>query len=107
MWQLVLIATAGNALGGLSAYYLGRLGDYAKIEKYIGVNKEKANQYKNRLRGVGNWCAFLSFVPIIGDVLLIALGLAKASAFPVIVFMTLGKLLRYLFVASLVTIIMK
>ena len=32
-----LVATTGNWLGGLSSYYLGRLGNWSLIEKYFRI----------------------------------------------------------------------
>lgn len=100
LWQLVLIATLANTLGGVTAYWLGRLGDYGKIERYAGVSEEKAKNFKDRVRPLGTWAAFFAFVPFIGDVLIVALGLIKAPAIPSIALMGLGKLLRYIVVAN-------
>lgn len=97
---MVLIATLANTLGGVTAYWLGRLGDYGKIERYAGVSEEKAKNFKDRVRPLGTWAAFFAFVPFIGDVLIVALGLIKAPAIPSIALMGLGKLLRYIVVAN-------
>ena len=39
-WLCVLAATLGNTLGGLTCYWLGRLGRIDWIEKYLGVKRE-------------------------------------------------------------------
>ncbi|MBH48918.1 MAG: hypothetical protein CME71_12190 [Halobacteriovorax sp.] len=100
MWQLVLIATIGNSLGGLTAYYLGVLGEVGKIEKYVGLKQEKMKIYKERANRFGSLCAFFGFLPFVGDFLIVALGLCGVSAFKVFPLMMLGKMLRYLVVAA-------
>ena len=40
-WTCVLVATLGNWLGGMTCYYLGRLGKIEWIEKYLRIKKEK------------------------------------------------------------------
>ena len=47
------------------------------------------------IRGKGSWIAFLSFLPVIGDAILVVLGLMRANAIIVAISMTLGKLARY------------
>lgn len=99
-WWLIFVATVGNTLGGITAYILGRLGDYGKIERFIGIKEDKAEAFKNRVRPYGAWCAFFGFLPLIGDVIIVALGLINTSATSTIAFMGLGKLIRYIVIAS-------
>ena len=40
-WGCVVSATAGNWLGGITCYYIGRLGKTAWIEKYLKLSHEK------------------------------------------------------------------
>lgn len=100
LWQLVLIATIGNTLGGLSAYYLGVLGDFGKIHKYTGLKEGNIKTYKEKVNRFGSWCAFFGFLPFVGDFLIVALGLARVSLYRVLPLMMLGKFLRYLGVAA-------
>ena len=90
-----LSTTAGNALGGLTCYWIGHLGKMEWIEKYLGVKKEQMDKAKRFIKGKGSWIAFLSFLPVIGDAILVVLGLMRANAFIVAISMTLGKLARY------------
>lgn len=99
-----LSTTAGNALGGLTCYWIGKLGKMEWIEKYLGVKKEQMDKAGRFVKGKGSWIAFLSFLPVIGDAILVVLGLMRANTFIVTVSMTLGKLARY---AILVTTTLK
>ena len=40
-WSCVIVATMGNWLGGMTCYYLGRLGKIEWIEKYFRIKREK------------------------------------------------------------------
>ncbi len=90
-----LSTTAGNALGGLTCYWIGHLGKMEWIEKYLGVKKKQMDKAERFIKGKGSWIAFLSFLPVIGDAILVVLGLMRANAFIVTISMTLGKLARY------------
>ena len=49
------------------------------------------------LQGRGAATAFFSFLPVVGDVIALVLGLLRANLFIVNTTMFLGKLLRYIF----------
>ncbi|HAW21000.1 MAG TPA: hypothetical protein DCX14_12530, partial [Flavobacteriales bacterium] len=41
----VIVASAGNTLGGMSSYGLGRLGNHEKILKYAGVSSNSTRRW--------------------------------------------------------------
>lgn len=45
---------------------------------------------------LGNWLALLAWVPIIGDLITLALGFYKAKPFGTMVLLLVGKFLRFL-----------
>ena len=47
----VLSATLGNTLGGMTCYYMGRLGRIDWIEKYFKVKREKIERMQHFLQG--------------------------------------------------------
>ena len=94
-WTCVFVATAGNWLGGMSCYYLGRLGKIEWIEKYTGVKKEKIDKLADRMKRHGNWLAFFSFLPAIGDPIAVAAGYFCCNVYIVTVSILLGKFVRY------------
>lgn len=95
-WTSVLVATAGNWLGGMTSYYLGRLGKIEWIEKYTGVKKEKIDRFSSRMQKYGDWLPFFSFLPVIGDVIAVAAGFFRSSWWLVSISMLLGKFVRYI-----------
>lgn len=95
LWALAA-ATAGNALGSMTTYGLGRLGKLEWLQKYCRLTPGQIIQARQRAEKWGIYAAFLCFVPVIGDVLAVALGLMRFPAGRFAAAMTLGKLLRYL-----------
>ena len=85
-----LSTTAGNALGGLTCYWIGHLGKTEWIEKYLGVSKKQMDKAERFIKGRGSWIAFLSFLPVIGDAILVVLGLMRANTVIVAISMTIG-----------------
>jgi len=94
-WTCIWIATAGNWLGGMSCYYLGRLGKIEWIEKYLRVKKEKMDMFMSKLHKYGDWFAFFSFLPGIGDIIAVASGYFRCRWWIVAISMLLGKFVRY------------
>ena len=94
VWSTVS-TTAGNALGGITCYWIGHLGKTEWIEKYLKVGKKQMDRAERFIRGRGSWMALFSFLPVIGDAILIVLGWMRANVWIVALSMTLGKLARY------------
>lgn len=94
-WVVIAIATAGNFLGGLTSYGVGRAGKWEWIEKF-GVKPETLEKQKAKIDKYGSWAALMSWVPIIGDVIAIALGFYRTKFIPSAIFMFIGKAGRFI-----------
>ncbi|MEY8708802.1 YqaA family protein [Bacteroides faecichinchillae] len=92
----ILAATLGNTVGGMTCYYMGRLGKISWIEKYFKVKKEKIDKMVTFLQGKGALMAFFTFLPAIGEVVAIALGFMRSNTWLTVTSMFIGKLLRYI-----------
>ena len=92
----VLSATLGNTIGGMTCYYMGRLGKIDWIEKYFKVKKEKVDKMVRFLQGKGALMAFFAFLPAIGEVISIALGFMRSNIWLTTTSMFVGKLIRYI-----------
>ena len=93
-WIVIAIATAGNFLGGLTSYAIGRLGEWEWIEK-LGVKPETLERQKTRIDRYGAWIALLSWVPFVGDIFAVALGFYRVKFVPSALFMLIGKAGRF------------
>ncbi len=94
--QCIAVATLGNWLGGMSSYYLGYLGKWEWIEKYLRVKPEKIEQWHERMYKRGAVFAFFSWLPLVGDVFAVGLGVLRANWKITAIAMLAGKFLRYL-----------
>lgn len=97
-WGCVIVASVGNWAGGMTNYFLGRLGKVEWIEKYLKVKKEKIDKIQNWLEGKGAIMAFFSFLPVVGDIIALALGFMRANVYVVNVAMFAGKFIRYVLI---------
>ena len=91
----VFVATAGNWLGGMSSYAIGYLGKWEWIEKYLRIKRETIEKWHKRLYKRGAIFAFLSWVPGVGDIFAVSLGLLRTNIWITAVAMLAGKFLRY------------
>jgi membrane protein YqaA with SNARE-associated domain len=101
----IAVATAGNTLGGISIFYLGYLGKKEWIEKYGKVKMEKIDAINPKLQKYGPWSALISFVPVIGDVLILGLGFLRISPKLTLLCMFTGKFARYWLLAETVRLV--
>lgn len=92
-WLLVLIATMGNSLGGVTNVILGRLFPLRKTSRW----QDKATGW---LRRYGAATLLLSWMPVIGDLLCLLAGWMRMSWGPVLFCLCLGKALRYVVIAG-------
>ena len=95
-WTCVFVATAGNWIGGMSSYYVGRLGRIDWIEKYFRIKKEKIDRFMSKFHKYGDWFAFFSFLPGIGDIIAVASGFLRCRWWIVAISMLTGKFVRYI-----------
>lgn len=91
----IISATLGNWLGGLTSYWVGYLGRWDWIEKYLKVSRTKLEKQQNNITKYGSILALMTWLPIIGDVMAVALGFYKVDFKKSAVFMLIGKCLRF------------
>lgn len=94
-WGLILYGTAGNVLGGLFNYGVGRMGRLDWIEKYLHVKKKDLDKAQRFMAGHGAWMGFFAFLPVLGSAITILLGLMRANIVISTTSMAIGKFLRY------------
>lgn len=91
---LIVVATLGNTLGAMTSWGVGRLISI----KYSTEKLEKESQQKAvaRLQHYGSPVLLLSWLPVIGDPLCVAAGWLRIHWLQSLVFIAVGKLLRYI-----------
>ncbi|NIF23310.1 YqaA family protein [Candidatus Pantoea multigeneris] len=92
VFALVTMASLGNTLGGLTNIIIGRLLPL----KQQGRWHQKAITWLNRL---GPAALLFSWLPLIGDVLCVLAGWLRLAWGPVVLYLAIGKTLRYVVIA--------
>ena len=88
LWPALLIATAGNTLGGMVTFGMGWLLPQTQQLKHV-----------EKLRHYGTPALLLAWVPLIGDALCLAAGWLRLNWWQAALFMALGKFARYWVIA--------
>lgn len=96
LYTAVFVATAGNWLGGMSSYGIGYLGKWEWIEKYLRVKRETLEKWHDRLYKRGALFAFFTWLPAVGDIFAVGLGLLRTNVWITAIAMLAGKLFRYI-----------
>ena len=97
---LTVVATIGNTIGGITCFLLGYLADKEMLWRLFRISDKKMKRADELIQKYGSWTAALSFLPALGEVILVALGIMRVNKYKVIAVMALGKFLRYAFVAA-------
>ncbi len=93
----IAIASIFNTLGGMTNYFLGKLGKTDWILKITKIKKEKFYKIQEYILKYGVWMALFTWLPWIGDPLAVLLGFMRADKRYVFLLMFLSKTLRYVF----------
>ena len=101
LFMLITIATLGNTLGAMTSWGIGRLISI----RYSTEKLSKASQQKavERLQKYGSPILLLSWLPVVGDPLCVAAGWLRIHWLHSLIFIAVGKLLRYIVVVYLVS----
>jgi membrane protein YqaA with SNARE-associated domain len=91
-WPAVLVATAGNTLGGALTWWMGYGAEQA-TEKL--THKKPDSRALRWLERFGAKACLLSWLPIVGDPLCAVAGWLKLPFWPCVGYMLIGKFARY------------
>lgn len=103
-WALLAVASAGNVLGSVINWLLGRYLEHFRQRRWFPVSEARLQQAQHWYTRYGRWSLLLSWMPIIGDpltlvagvmrerlwVFLLIVGLAKTARYAVLVWLVLG-----------------
>ncbi len=109
-WPAIFVATVGNTLGGMLNWWMG-YGAHGAVEKLrhgheaadrnaevsaLASAKSRAHlRALDWLKRLGPKACLLSWLPVIGDPLCAVAGWLRLPFWPCVVYMAIGKFLRY------------
>lgn len=101
IWILVAVATAGNTLGSVLNWLLGRYCLHWRDRRWFPFKQATLERAAERFNRFGLWSLLLAWLPIVGDPLTFAAGMFGVR-FPIFVtLVAIGKAARYIAVAAL------
>ena len=98
-WAVMVVATAGNTLGGAISWWMG-WGAHRVVD---GVRHSATHlRALNWLQRLGPKACLLAWLPVIGDPLTAVAGWLKLPFWPCMLYSAVGKFLRYVIMTSAV-----
>ena len=117
-WAAVLVATAGNSLGGVITYWMGA-GAHLAFQRWrrprpetsgaAGTVPRPSNQQTRAQAWVDRFGApilLLSWLPVVGDPLCAVAGWLRLPWLPCLIFIVIGKFARYLVLGGVLKLLL-
>jgi membrane protein YqaA with SNARE-associated domain len=101
-WALLAVASAGNVLGSVINWLLGRYLEHFRQRRWFPVSAARLQQAQHWYTRYGRWSLLLSWVPIIGDPLTLVAGVMRERLWVFLLIVGLAKTARYAVLAWLV-----
>ncbi len=97
-WPAILVATAGNTLGGAVTWWMG----YGAERAYESLAHRPPQEVRalKWLERFGAKACLLSWLPVVGDPLCAVAGWLRLPFWPCLAYMAVGKLLRYVLMTA-------
>ncbi len=99
---LLVAASAGNILGAVVNWALGRYCLHWQDRKWFPVSPKQLDRAGRWFSRYGFWSLLFAWVPIIGDPLTFAAGVLRIRLLPFLILVTISKTGRYLMVLEFV-----
>ena len=95
VWVLLAVATAGNVLGAVINWALGRFMIRYADRRWFPVSRGQVDRASRWYARWGHWSLFGSWLPLIGDPLTFAAGVLREPFWRFLLVVTLAKGGRY------------
>jgi membrane protein YqaA with SNARE-associated domain len=97
-WPAILVATAGNTIGGAISWWMG----YGAERAFERVRHRKPMEMRalKWLERFGPKACLLSWLPVVGDPICAVAGWLRLAFWPCVLYMAIGKFARYLTMTS-------
>ncbi|MES5099540.1 YqaA family protein [Agrobacterium sp. BA1120] len=92
---LIAVASAGNILGSIINWTLGRGLEQFRGRRWFPVSEATLEKAQGWYRRYGKWSLLASWVPIIGDPITVAAGVLKEPLPMFILLVSIAKIGRY------------
>lgn len=101
---LVFVALAGNLLGSIVSFAMGRYAAEFRDRRWFPVSPAQYARAEAWYARYGRWSLLMAWVPVIGDPLTVVAGAMRARLLFAVLLIGVGKFGRYVFVAGSYTL---
>lgn len=102
IWLCLLVAGSGNSLGSIFTFCMARyFPGRGKMLDKLGAKSKHFHKVMVRVEKYGHFSALLCWLPVLGDLIALALGFSKSKAYSSFIFMSLGKFARFALINAL------
>ncbi|MER8941514.1 DedA family protein [Mesorhizobium sp. M0915] len=98
---LIASASAGNVLGSIVNWWLGRGADRFRNRKWFPVRPSALTRATLWYQRYGRWSLLLSWFPLVGDPLTVVAGALREPFWSFLAIVTIAKVGRYLALAAM------
>ncbi|MBO6836065.1 MAG: DedA family protein [Alphaproteobacteria bacterium] len=98
---LIAVASAGNTLGSVVNWALGRGVERFRDKRWFPVKPDQLNRAIAWYRKYGRWSLLMSWAPFIGDPLTVVAGILREPILSFVLLVAFAKTVRYIVVAAL------
>ncbi len=92
---LLAAASAGNILGSVANWALGRFCLHWRDHRWFPVKSRQLERASAWFSRYGMWSLLLAWVPVVGDPITLAAGVLRVRFLPFLVLVAIGKTGRY------------
>ena len=93
---LLAVASAGNILGSVLNYWLGRMALHYRDRTWFPVSRAGLDRGQRWFSRWGQWVVLLAWAPVIGDPITVAAGVMKMGFTRFLILVSLSKIGRYM-----------
>lgn len=92
---LLVVASAGNVLGSVVNWWIGRQADRFRHKRWFPVTEGQLERASRWYRRWGRWSLLLSWMPVVGDPLTLVAGVLREPLTSFLLIVALAKAGRY------------
>ena len=95
---LLVVASFGNVLGSSFNWVLGKYTRNLETKKWFPFSTNQLQKASFWFTKYGKWSLLFAWLPIIGDPLTFIAGVVRLRFVPFLIFVTIGKVSRYILI---------
>jgi membrane protein YqaA with SNARE-associated domain len=100
---LIAVASAGNVLGAVANWFLGRWIERFRDRRWFPVSVAALERAQEWYRRYGKWSLLASWLPVVGDPITVVAGVLREPLPTFVLLVAVAKIGRYIVLAAATT----